>query len=512
MRDGYTTKDAALPVPNMAVLRLNRRGAPEVPLDPLGTFWGNWITGASNGAGAPADYVLVALLSAASATIGNARHVRAGPDWTEPPVLWCAAVGDPSSGKSPAADPVMRMLAALEEEQAQPFADVRRTYETAKEGAAARKAKWLGEVKEAAKLGNPPPMMPADAVAPIEPQRPRIRANDATQEKLAAMLAGLPKGLLYTRDELAGWIGNFDRYSGGGDRQFWIETYGGRSYTADRVKHPEPVRIPHLSVAIFGGIQPDRLSAIMRDADDGLLPRFLWAWPEKAEFRRPTQGADHATGLAASRRLAGLEMGTDENGALVPVPVPLSAAAVELLHTVREDLHGREAGGLMAGAIGKAPGHIIRLALVLEFLCWSASATVPEPREISIDALRDAAALVVGYFLPMADRVFGDAAVSLPERHASALAKWIVRTRPDKINERALRETDRPLGLPRDSSAIKAACTELEEAAWLIAATASSVAGRPRRDYLVNPAIWDALPGSVTLLPDIGDFGDFGGR
>jgi hypothetical protein len=212
---GFTIRapDAA-PPPNMAVLRMNRRAAPELPLGLLGAFWGPWITDAADGAGAPADYVLVTLLSAASAAIGNARHVSPWPSWCEPPALWCAAVGDPASGKSPAAGPVIRILNAIEEEQGAGFKDTRRQWETAKEGAAACKARWQADVKEAAKLGNPPPMMPASATEPPEPQRPRIRANDATLEKLGLMLGGLPKGILYHRDELAGWIANFDRYSG----------------------------------------------------------------------------------------------------------------------------------------------------------------------------------------------------------------------------------------------------------------------------------------------------------
>ncbi len=283
--------------------------------------------------------------------------------------------------------------------------------------------------------------------------------------------------------------------SGGGDRQFWLEANGGQSFTIDRVKHPEPVHIRHLSVAVFGGIQPDRLSAVMRDADDGLVARFLFAWPEKGGYRRPTErGADHDAGLAVFRRLAALDMANGERGATLPVVVPFSAAAVEAFHAFRADMHGREAAGLMAGAIGKAPGHVIRLALLLEFLWWAATPGAPEPAAISYAAFAAAAGLVDGYFLPMAERVFGDAAASDPERHAAALARWIVRTGPAKVNVRVLRETDKPAGLPRDASAIKAACAELVDARWLVAPPPNAGPGRPAGDYMVNPALWGARP------------------
>ena len=46
---------------------------------------------------------------------------------------------------------------------------------------------------------------------------------------------------------------------------------------------------------------------------------------------------------------------------------------------------------MLAGAIGKAPGHVLRLALVLEFLLWCGDETAPEPDCISADAVRAAA-------------------------------------------------------------------------------------------------------------------------
>jgi hypothetical protein len=98
-----------------------------------------------------------------------------------------------------------------------------------------------------------------------------------TTERLGALAAGLPRGLLLYRDELSGWIGDFDRYSSGGsDRAFAIELYGGRSHVIDRVKLPDPIRIPHLSVGVLGGMQPEKLVAIYKTPDDGFTSRILW--------------------------------------------------------------------------------------------------------------------------------------------------------------------------------------------------------------------------------------------
>lgn len=58
------------------------------------------------------------------------------------------------------------------------------------------------EVRTAVKQNLCAPQMPADAVEPEEPRRPRLHVVDATPEKMGELLAQNPKGLLYCRDEL----------------------------------------------------------------------------------------------------------------------------------------------------------------------------------------------------------------------------------------------------------------------------------------------------------------------
>src|SRR5690606_14896317 len=79
---------------------------------------------------------------------------------------------------------------------------------------------------------------------------------------------------------LSGWFGSMDKYSGGGrgaakDRSFWLEAFNGGPHTVNRVARGASV-IPNLSVSLLGGIQPEPLRAIAKDAhDDGLLQRLL---------------------------------------------------------------------------------------------------------------------------------------------------------------------------------------------------------------------------------------------
>jgi hypothetical protein len=55
--------------------------------DALPAGWGDWIAAEAAARGCPPDYVVVGLIAAASALLGNARHVGANATWTQPPHL-----------------------------------------------------------------------------------------------------------------------------------------------------------------------------------------------------------------------------------------------------------------------------------------------------------------------------------------------------------------------------------------------------------------------------------------
>jgi hypothetical protein len=49
-------------------------------------------------------------------------------------------------------------------------------------------------------------------------------------------VADASRGLFAVLDELAGWLGSFDRYGGdGADRAFFLECWNGGAYVCDRV-------------------------------------------------------------------------------------------------------------------------------------------------------------------------------------------------------------------------------------------------------------------------------------
>jgi hypothetical protein len=172
--------------PDPSVLRSGRRVPVDFPLDVLGP-WKDWVLTAAKGANAPVDYVVANLLAAVAALIGNARNVSPWPSWSEPTVVWIALVGDPSSGKSPAAGPILRAVNDVERKLGHDFENIKRGWETEAEVARAKEASWKKQVQEAVKKGDFPPEKTAECEIPEEPVPPRIIASDATPEALQSL-------------------------------------------------------------------------------------------------------------------------------------------------------------------------------------------------------------------------------------------------------------------------------------------------------------------------------------
>ena len=215
--------------------------------------------------------------------------------------LWLALIGLPSTGKTPALRPIIEASRAIERDAEPGWQATCAEHAVLTEGARALEQQWREAVRTATKQGEPLPERPPGADAPPEPPRPRVLAMDATIEELQHLMSGQPRGLLYHRDELAGWLGNLDRYGGhGGDRAFFLEAWNGGAYVADRVKYRgQPVRIARVALAILGGMQPDRLREALAGPDDGLAARLTTFIPSRrrscrwraSRMPRPASGA-----------------------------------------------------------------------------------------------------------------------------------------------------------------------------------------------------------------------------
>jgi hypothetical protein len=472
---------------DMRVLK-ERDPAVVFPVEVFGNEWGGWIGDAAEAAVCPPDYVAAPLLAAVSVLLGNARWVQAWPGWTSPPHLWTSAVGLSGDGKSPGARVLTRaILPEIERRMRGDYDDKLADWKMAAEVAKAAQERWKKDLRSE----GPGKSSPRPADPPPMPEVPRLLAHDITVERLAIILAtSAPKGLLVPRDELAGWALNLDAYNSHG-RQTWMEGYDGNPHTVDRVKYADQVLIPHHAVGIYGSIQPDRLVELERAGDDGLLGRFLWFWPDPIPFRRGQRVPGEAWAIECFDKLRQLELmpGTPP----APVIVPLAADAADLLEKFGADVDARRQrkGRFIGSSFGKARGHALRLSTVIAHLWWSATNDMPLA-EVSLAAVAAACVLTDEYFLPMASRVFTDAALPDAERFTTALARWIIQQKPipELINAREVRRHSRIPGL-REAEKVELATKGLVEAGWLVAkpTRAGERQGRQRSDFLVNPKL-----------------------
>lgn len=444
-------------------------------------------------------FVACALISATGSLIGNSRWGCPWEPWREPPAIWSALIGRPSSGKSPAQDQISNLLTRIEAALNVDLEERRREQKRQATEAEERIKLWQAEVKEAAKLGNPAPHLPTDLKMPPPVQRRRLYSTEPTIEKAGRLAAANPRGLMLLRDELAGWLASMDRYSNaaGGDRAFWLQSYGGRPWTPDRVKDgDEEVHIPHLLWGILGTIQPDRAATLlMAGDDDGLTARLIYCWPAPLAPRRPERVADSDGAFQRLMRLRMLPW--DESPE--PRVVTFSPTAAVVIQEWRCEVATIEAEsvGLMLSWVGKLPGLAVRLALVLEYLAWSETPSgTPEPEEIGERATVAATTFLQDFALPMACRTFGAAALPEAEKDARRLARWLVKQTPVPtiINSRTLRHMGDGPGIP-SAERMDAALVELHAAEWVRPAPVRAGGiGRQRKDWSVNPAVAGLVP------------------
>jgi len=481
------------PEPDLTILLHQYLEAPKLPLELFGTYWSEWIRDQAEAKSCAPDYVAGGLLPGAGVLIGNARWASPWTGWQEPPVLWTDNVGNPSSGKSPGLDAIRDLIGSIEADANGNYKDELLTWDTQKREAKFRLDVWESTCKAALKdkVGTMP-SRPTQTEEPPRPARKRIITNDPTVEKVARIVLENPKGLMLFRDELAGWIGALDKYGGaGGDRAFYLESYGGRSYAVDRMKDPEPIVVPALSLAIVGGIQPDRLATLVLSGDDdGLAARFLYLWPARTPPKRPQRPMP--TGAKAKLlMLFKLEERTDQNGNRIPLPFDKEASEEIQEYRTQVAVAESEASGLYLSWLGKLPGMAVRLATILEHLYWCGdNDTKPAPESISKTATVAAVAFLDAYAAPMARRCFGEAALPQIDIDARILARWIIANPATTINSRGLRRA-RILSAKADMTRYEAALAELETAGWVRPIAAQhEFGGRKRKDWEVNQRLY----------------------
>jgi hypothetical protein len=314
---------------------------PPFPIGNLPTTLFDFVNAQHRAMGADPAELAMAALTTVAGSLHAETHVRMGDTWGEKPILWVALVGQPSTMKSPIIDKATKPLRRIDHRRDQLWRQ--------------KDAQWQ-QLNKGAKNPTPRPPKPARSII-----------NDATPEKTAEILSRDPRGALMVHDELAGWLGGFERYSSGAaSRAFQLTCWNGGPYIKDRVgqgaRDPyAELRVDNLALSLLGGIQPDRLSAMRDLTSDGLLQRLLpvlMLSAERGDENFPATAAEDAY-----EKLIQLVHGAspwkyqfDKDG------LSVRDRMLDYLYTL-EQLEGLSPP--LIAAIGKLKGYFGRIALVL---------------------------------------------------------------------------------------------------------------------------------------------------
>jgi Protein of unknown function (DUF3987) len=466
-----------------------RPTAPAFPLKLLPADWARWIADCAEAAGSAVDYVAQGVLAAVASVCGAGVRVKVTQAWSEPLVLWCAVVGSPSSGKSPALASVRALVGAIEEGQRENDDERRGDHAAKLEQARLADERWREACEAAHENGTPMPRRPTEAAfdRPFVPAQ--LVVSDATIEALADVVQGNPRGVILWRDELAAWLANLGRYANGGsDRAQWLEAWAAAGVTINRRSRGTPMHLPNFPVSVIGSIQPDRLAEAFQGSDDGMAARFLYAWPGRPKYRSLMQRriAREDDALAMLQHIASVAGSPEE-----PAVLAFDAEALQAMDTFLERLEGAldQAEGLEESWLGKGRGTVARLAGILALMKWSETGHQGPPRRIGVETVANAIALWSSYFRPHAATVFGQCGRPDRDRHARRAAKWIKACALEQVSREELRRE--ALGQAIDAGETDRVIQRLEQAGVIRLASVIQGAkgGRTARRWAVNPAL-----------------------
>jgi hypothetical protein len=379
--------------------------------------------------------------------------------WLESARLWFAPVGSPSTMKTPMMDAAVKPLRRIDAEMAK-----------ANHLAMADYNKLSAEERKKTEA----------------PKQTRLMMQDTTIEAAQEILKDSPDGVLSYQDELSGWFGAMDKYSGGKgaakDRAFWLQSFNGGSYSTNRIGRGS-VFIENLSVSMLGGIQPEPIKALADDgADDGLLQRLIPIVLGSAVVGRDEKPGDAVydynklvSNLHNLEPAAGSVLTFDDGALAIRVGLEKKHLELQQCETINRKL---------ASHIGKYNGIFARLCVV-----WHCveHATGTIPGTITEATARRAAGFLHAFLLPHA-LAFYAGVLGLSNDHdaLTAIAGYILAHKPERITYRDCMRGDSVMKRlkPRDAEVL---FEQLHGLGW-VTRTPGPRPSTPTH-WIVNPAV-----------------------
>jgi hypothetical protein len=464
------------------------------PADALPEPLASFVTEAEEAIGCDASYVALPLLACVAAAIGTTRRLELKPGFSVPAILWTVIVGESGTSKTPA---LKAVLEHVRERQSRLF-EAHRATEQEYEVQVLEHEKAIALWRRAADSGPAP-------VPPALPAAERAYVSDTTVEALAVILADNQRGILVSRDELAGWLGSLDRYAQGkgADEAFWLSSFNAEPVTVDRrTGTRKSIHVPTAAVCVTGGIQPGVLQRALGQErrESGLLARLLLTAPPPRPKQWRETSISPLTRDQLHRvldRLYDLQSDADDTGAQRPALLCLDREAKRLWIEFY-DAHNAETAehvGDLAAAWSKLEEITARLALLIHEVRIAANVSdVPDPDRIDADTMA-AAIRLIDWFKHETKRVYAILAESDADRalrrDRDRLVRWIERYG----GETTARDAQTNCRWLKRPGAAEAALDELVKAgAGIWIPTPPGTPGKPTRRFLLTGATADTNP------------------
>jgi hypothetical protein len=310
---------------------------------------------------------------------------------------------------------------------------------------------------------------------PKMPEAKRFVVSDTTVEALAPLLSANPRGLLMARDELAGWIGSFDRYSQGkgADSAHWLSMHNGETLIVDRkTGTPRTIYVPRAAVSVTGGIQPGILARSLgiEHRESGLAARLLLSWPPRQVKQWTEAEIDPAMETELDElfaRLTKLEPTIGDDNEFEPVCLPLSPDAKRAWVAFYNE-HAREQvelDGDLSAAWSKLEGYAARLALVVHCIrSASGDATLASAQSIDAESIR-AGVVLSRWFGNEARRIYAMLGESDEDCDDRKLREWIER-RGGRVTVRDVQQGNRQIVSAVDARSVLSRLIKLGHGTW----------------------------------------------
>jgi len=362
-----------------------------------------------------------------------------------------------------------------QEDQAEVMKPAIKEYQAAIAAWEAERDGILSAVKDAGKKGKPTAKLQGDLAQlqqekPEPPRVPRLILADETPENLAWGLAkqwpsagilSSEAGVVFGshgmgKDSAMRHLALLNVLWDGGSHSIGRRT--SESFTVSGARLTMGLMVQELTLREYFS----KSGGLARGT--GFLARFLVAWPESTQGRRPfTEAPANWPHLAAfHRRIAAIlaqPVPIDEDGSLTPLMLPLSpeakAAWIDYHDAIECELsRGGELYDVRDVA-AKSADNAARLAALFQFFQGAGGA-------IGLAAF-ESASLIAAWHLQEARRFFGELALPAELADAARLDGWLIEhCRRERTHLVSTRDAQR-LGPIRDKEKLAAALRELEE-------------------------------------------------